>query len=149
MAQQEYASATDMTQLGIAAAAVSTLDAATQTAHRLKASARVATFLRKVHSLPFAVVPDEVTEYTVAIAQWTMLLRRGFNPESNVDATVRERYLDAIEDLERIASGAVELEPGADATAATEEGGPLCESETKHEWLYGVDALLEAESDGL
>jgi phage gp36-like protein len=149
MAQQEYATATDMTQLGISAAAVSSLDADTQTAHRLKASARVATFLRKVHTLPFDVVPDEVTEYTVAIAQWTMLLRRGFNPESNVDATIRERYLDAIKDLERIASGAVELEPGVDATPNVEEAGPLCESEEKHEWLFGVDALAAGEEDGL
>lgn len=119
-----YASTTDLANLGLPAEALSGVSLTVQEAHLTKASGKIDSYLRSRHSLPLgAPYPDEVIDCCVSLAAYTLLVRRGFNPDE-YDSNFRQQYDDALEWLRDLAAGRASLADTADATATTAEGAP-------------------------
>lgn len=121
----QYATTTDLANLGLPAAALTNVSADVQNAHLLKTGARMDGYLRSEHTFPFTVpYPDELIECNCVMAAYTILTSaRGYNP-ADVDDQFRLRYEDCLTWLRDIGAGRVALAATADATPNTNEGAP-------------------------
>jgi phage gp36-like protein len=120
----QYATAADLAVLGLPAAALVNIPAATQDDHLEKASGLIDSYLRAQHTLPLAVpYPDEVVRACVVITAYDLIQFRGYNPDE-YDANFRLRYEDTIRWCEQLAAGTVSLSQTADATGTVNEGRP-------------------------
>ena len=120
----QYATTTDLQQLGLPAEALTNVSAAIQNDHLLKAGGKIDSYLRSQYTLPLAVpYPDEIILCNVNIASYTLLKWRGFNADE-MDENFRLLYLDCVNWLEMLNRGEVSLGIDADATPGTSEGGP-------------------------
>ena len=99
-----YATTTDFTALGLPAAALGSID---PTAAIAAASARADGYLASRYTLPLVTWGEDLRDAVCAIAAYTLLSQRGFNPDAAADANVRDRYLDAIRWLEGISASRV------------------------------------------
>lgn len=148
----QYATATDLANLGLPAAALEGISPAIQDEHLRKASGRVDSYLRGRYSLPLAApYPDEIIEATVILAAYSLLVFRGFNPDE-YDSNFVRRYQDMVGNtsvggsrgwLDRVASGRANLATSADATSGTQEGAPTfdtAEGSTADERGWATDA---------
>ena len=113
----QYATTTDLAQLGLPAAALVNVSAAIQGAHLLAQGDRIDTYLRSQHTLPFSVpYPRELVECNAVMAAYAILQNtRGYNPEA-VDDGFRLRYEDCMAWLKDLSSGAASLDQAADDT---------------------------------
>lgn len=111
-----YASIADLTTYGLPATALGALSVPQQQAEVDAASARVDSYLRGRYALPLVAWGVEITEATCRIAAFNLLSVRGYNPAAGADENIRERYVDAIEWLERVQSKAAHpaITPAAD-----------------------------------
>ena len=121
----QYATTTDLAQLGLPAAALVNVSAAVQGAHLLAQGARIDTYLRSQHTLPItAPYPRELVECNAVMAAYAILQNtRGYNPEA-VDDGFRLRYEDCLAWLKDLSTGAASLDQTADATPTINEGRP-------------------------
>lgn len=131
MAATQYATSTDFGKYGLPAGA---LDGFAGDINDLlkKASGKVDGYLRGRYSCPLASpYPDEIVEAVCVIAAHSLLNVRGFDPNSDSDMAVRQRYEDLCGRpmqpgwLERIAQGRITLDTTADTTTGTQEGAPI------------------------
>lgn len=121
-----YATESDLLVLDLPAAAIAGLD--TQP-HLDAASSRVDGYLRGRYSLPLvAPYPSEIVSVTSALAAYSLIARRGFDPSSGTHLTLRQRFEDSTRWLERLASGMINLPDGADSSGGVDDGGPIIAS---------------------
>lgn len=124
-----YATSADLAALDLPASATEGMTAADITLHLEAASARVDGYLRGRYLLPLTSPPPaEIVSCTTALAAYSVLSRRGFDPHAGTDANVRARYEDAVSWLERIAQGKVNLAAASDASPSLQDGGPRVRS---------------------
>lgn len=91
-----YATLTDLVTYGLPATALANVPTATQTANINDASDVVDTYLRGRYSLPLIAWGTEITQAVCKIAAYQILSVRGYNPASQADVNIRDRYLDTI-----------------------------------------------------
>lgn len=130
MSATQYASSSDFTKYGLPAGA---LDGFTGDINDLlkKASGKVDGYLRGRYTTPLvSPFPDEIVEAVCVLAAHSLLSVRGYDPNSDSDMAVRQRYEDLCGRpmqpgwLERIAQGRITLDVTVDGTTA-QEGGPI------------------------
>jgi len=133
----QYATTADLAALGLPAAALAGVLAATQNEHLLKQGGKIDTYLRAHHTLPLSSpFPDSIIDCNAVMAAYTILQNfRGYSPDE-FDSGFRERYDDCIEFLKDLAAGRASLGTDADATAAR-EGAPKV-STGGNDALYGT-----------
>lgn len=123
----QYATTTNLQNLGLPAAALTSVSTTIQDEHLVKASGVVDSYLRGRTTLPLvAPYPDEIIDATCRIAAYTLLVRRGFNPDA-YDANFRALYEDAIRWLKDVSAGRANLAQAAD-TSTAREGAPRIQS---------------------
>ena len=142
---QQLASLTELARLGHLPQAMASLADEVKTEHLLAASGVALSYIAKRHALPLVSWGHDLIEAVVAIAAWTLLCQRGFNPTNPADMSVRERYLQALAWLRDVAKGLAELVDVVDATPSIQEAGPLVSSEKRHQWLWGARPLGDEE----
>ncbi len=127
-----YADATQFESFGLPPAALDGF-AGNVLDHLNLASGKVDSYLRGRYKVPLPgpSYPGEIVEAVCAIAAFTILSARGFDPSSGADQTVRERYLDQVGRpglkgwLQQLAEGRVNLDIGSDGTPGVNDGAPL------------------------
>lgn len=127
----QYATAGDFTKYGLPDDA---LDGYTGDINDLllEGSAKVDTYLRGRYTVPLAnPYPKEIVKAVCVLAAWDLLSVRGFDPNSESDTAIRQRYDDLCDRpmqpgwLERISQGRINLDIAADQTPTTGEGAPI------------------------
>lgn len=92
------------------------------------ASRTVDSYLRKRFSLPLVSWGNDVSQAVADLAQYNLLSRRGFRPNSGNDEIVVRRRDDAVKWLENVARGLVEPDI-VDSTPELDEEGSLAHSD--------------------
>ena len=134
-----YATTTDLARLGVAAAALASLDTDTIEGALEDASSKVDSFLRSRYAPPLlAPIPREIVTSTVHIANWMLLSVRGFNPANGADEVARTNYEDAIAWLRDLAKGLVSIDGLTDSTPAAAENGAVVASASAVEARAGA-----------
>jgi phage gp36-like protein len=119
----QYATVTDMQNLGLPDVALVNVSSAVINDTLAKSSGTINSFMRAQYSLPLSTpYPDEVVWCCVCIASYRLMVWRGYNPHE-FDAEIRKRYEDCMDWLRMLARGEVALDADADATPAR-EGAP-------------------------
>jgi phage gp36-like protein len=128
-----YAGIPDLITFGLPATAFGNTTTLQQQGALDAASAEMDSYFRARYDgdpvtgkLPFASWGTDVTEKCVAIAQWKLLLVRGFNPGAGADKNIRERYLDAINWLVQVKEN--KLHPFVVAPTTKQYDQPVCVS---------------------
>ena len=120
----QYATTTELANFGLPAAALTGISGTIQDQHLTLASGKVDSYLRGRYTLPLASpYPDEIKAAVCALAAYTLLKRRGFNPDA-YDSNFRDEYLSTLEWLDKLSEGKVNLDVAADATPTVHEGRP-------------------------
>lgn len=92
-----YALPADLAQLGLPATALTGVSADDQQAALDSASGVTDGYLAARFNLPLvAPFPPDLVQAVCSIAAYTLLSRRGYNPEAGSDQNVRLRYEDAM-----------------------------------------------------
>lgn len=87
-------------------------------------SAMVDGRLTATMTLPLSKWDEDLRAIVCDLAVWRLLRRRGFNPESPVDSTIRQAWQDAMNQLRDVQTEKSELAGATtDATPAVKEGG--------------------------
>jgi phage gp36-like protein len=100
-----YATTSDLTKLGMVGAAFANIDNATQTEALQYASAVADSYLQSHFVLPLTQWGYDLLGVVCAIAAWTLLATRGYNPQSQGDQNIRQRYEDALKWLDEVSKG--------------------------------------------
>lgn len=105
MSQPQYASQSDLTTLGIPAAALSGISGPEQDAALQAASAIIDSYLASRFDLPLASVGLDIKSCCAQLAAWSLMKRRGFNAGSTDAETLRMSYEDQVKWLTNVAKG--------------------------------------------
>lgn len=117
---QQYASIDDLTQAGLPAGALASLDKRTWNQALIRASSLAASYVGAKYTLPLAAPFDpQLTDAVCQIAAWRLLCLRGFNPDNDGDKVVRQGFLDATEWLTRVANGQAQIQVVTEAVPAS------------------------------
>lgn len=103
----DYATTTDLTNLGILPGALSPLSTTIKEAAITSASRLADSYLAGQFLLPLAAWEEDLTQKVVDIAVWRLLCNRGFNPDNPSDIAIRTVYEDAIKWFEKVAAGTI------------------------------------------
>lgn len=82
-------------------------------------------YIGKAHELPLISWDEDLKALVGDLAQYRLLSRRGFRPQSGNDQIAVKRHDDAVKVLEAIAKGTVRLANVVDSTESVDEDGPL------------------------
>jgi phage gp36-like protein len=99
---QQYATAADLSNLGLASQALSVITPDEQNAALLAASQTADGYLNSRFVFPLINWGTDLKTHVCEIAAFTLLSTRGYNPDAN--SIVRDRYKDAIRWLEQVAA---------------------------------------------
>lgn len=105
VAGTQYATTTDLNQIGILAQALVNVPAPALTESLQAASAVCDSYLQDQYILPLTSWGYDLVRATCIIAAWDCLTVRGYSPQSNGDQNIYKRYQDAIAWLEDVAKG--------------------------------------------
>jgi phage gp36-like protein len=148
MATQQLLTLTEFGNLGVAASAFPTsITDTVKTAQIVAASGVVAGYVGKRFTFPLAQWGDDIRSAVAAIATFTLLKLRGFNPENPADQLVVKAYDDAIAWCRDVAKGLVEPSDIIDATPTEDDAAPLVLSDAIAGW--SLPSTVTAEEDGL
>lgn len=132
---QQLASLTDLANLGLAAAAFpASITDGVKNGHLLAASGKVLGYVAKRAQLPLVSWGQDIVGATVAIATYTLMCLRGFDPANAADQVVIKGFDDTLKWLRDIARGDAELVDCVDSSAQTDEASPLLGSEPTLGW---------------
>lgn len=107
---QSYATIADLESAGLPPGALASVPYDVQMKALERASRVADTYLRDRYTLPLACPIDQsLVDAVVQIAAWRLMSRRGFDPNSPGDATIRVNYEDAVKWLTRIANGQAQI----------------------------------------
>lgn len=110
IAAASYATLEDLQEAGMPLGAIGSVPLKTQEKALERASRYADTYLRDRYTLPLAAPFDQsLVDAVVQIASWRLMQRRGFNPNTPGDATIRMGFEDAENWLKRIANGQAQL----------------------------------------
>lgn len=98
----QYASITDLTNIGLPATALGQLSNTQLTAALQAASDLIDAYFNVRYTLPLLAWSTDVTLHCCWIAAYIALTTRGYNPASGADINLRERYDDSIKWLGEI-----------------------------------------------
>lgn len=118
-----YATAADLTTVGISPNALADFGPLEQVAVIDTASRMVDGYLSSHYTLPLTRVGADVMLHTVAISVYLLMSARGYNPEAGADTNIRDRYNDAIRWLENVSKGLVHPDI-TDSSTKPVTGGP-------------------------
>lgn len=105
VAGTQYATRADLANLGLIGNALANVATAAQDAALAAASATADSFLQSRYELPLITWGQDLVRAVCVIAAYDVLTSRGFAPGGNVDANIRQRYLDAVGWLEAVGKG--------------------------------------------
>ncbi len=132
IAEAIYADPTDFAQYGLPGAAG--FEAQAVRYRLLSATGRCNALIVKQHKLPLVPpYPPELAEACCQIAGWRLLEHRGFDPESEADAAVKEAHDDALKWLENWGAGAEQPEV-IDDTPDVDDAVVAVSSEPSRGW---------------
>ena len=105
----QYAQVQDLTTYGLPATALQSpnLPVQVQNAALSDASDIADSYLRGRYSLPLIAWGSELTQAVCRIAAYNLLSVRGYNPGASADVNIRDRYVDAIDWLNKVQRQAV------------------------------------------
>lgn len=104
--------------------ATSTVQAALNTAQ-----GKVNSYLKKRYKLPLVSWGGDIEDAERALAQYALIARRGFNPQSQSDVNAKEVAATAIKWLEDVRESLCEPDNIVDSSPDIDEAGPLADSE--------------------
>lgn len=104
--------------------------------HLTKASSIADSYIRKRYGLPLSSYGADLSAAVYAIATFTLLRRRGFDPTNPADQLVVKGNDDAIAWLRDVAKGLAELADVVDATPGEPEAAPLFECDEQVDWDF-------------
>lgn len=113
----QYATTAELAQLGINAASLAGISTGDQDKALSAASAEADSYLAARFSVPLTTWGDDLRAAVCKIAAWTLLSRRGLNPDDPAAAVYRSNAEDARAWLDRVARGIVT--PNMAVTAPT------------------------------
>ena len=129
----QYATSSQFAEFGLPPAALDGFLGSVDD-HLTMASGVFDSYARGRYSVPLAgpgPYPTEVVAAVCAIAAYTIMMARGFDPSSGADQNIRERYTDMIGRpgqkgwLQQLAGGIVNLDLAVDATSGVHDGAPI------------------------
>jgi len=101
-----YATIADFEACGLPPGAIGDISKGEIQMHLDRQSAHADTYLGAKVTLPLAAPYDpQLVDAVCQLAAWRIMCRRGFNPDNNGDAVVRQGWVDAIAWLTRVANG--------------------------------------------
>ena len=130
----QYATLTDLANLGLPGAMLGNTSETVRSQMLIKASGVADSYIAKRHKLPLVQYGDDLRFNVCAIASFWLLRRSGFNPSNPADAAALQGYTEAMDWLDRVARGLVELANVIDSSPLTEEVAPLVSSEPLIAW---------------
>lgn len=132
-----YGTPTDLEDMALPAAALSTLTTA-QKEKALEAASRLAdSYFRENWGVPIANPNAALTDAVCAIAAWRLMSRRGFAPDAP-DSNLRTAYEDAIKWLEKCQKReCIPFDETDDATPSVGESQPLVTSDFDPNIVWG------------
>lgn len=130
-----YASSSDLTRLGVGAAAVVGIPSGEIATALDSASDLADSYLGARYTLPLVAWGDDLRRAVCQIAAYDVIAgNRGFNPEQGADVSLRLRYEDAIKWLERVAAGSLVPVAVIDSSPTTDEGSAFVITDAKRGW---------------
>lgn len=119
-----YATRTDLTRFGVAAAALAGLTEATQDAALAAASALADGYIPRRFTPPLTAWGDDLKRAVAMIAAYDLLSGRGFDPRGGgTDENIRLRYEDAMAWLRDVSRGFIDPRGVVDATPDVDDFG--------------------------
>lgn len=122
VAGTQYATITDLNQIGILAQALANVPTQALTEALQAASAVCDSYLQDQYVLPLTLWGYDLVRATCAIAAWDALTVRGYSPQSQGDQNIYKRYQDAIKWLEEVAKGTKKPSQIVDSSTPTGTG---------------------------
>lgn len=148
MAAQQYLSTAEFQAQTLNGAALAGINDTDQATALTWASGVAASYLRKRYALPLVSWGEELKQKVGELAQWFLLTRRGFKPNSGSDEVARLRYEDAISWFKDVSRGLVEIDC-VDQTPTVDEAGSLAASEPRSNWSITTGRRCDtSDSDG-
>jgi phage gp36-like protein len=141
----QYATALQFGEFGLPPAALDGFTGSVDD-HLTMASGVFDSYARGRYAVPLAgpTYPTEVIAAVCAIAAYTIMMARGFDPSSGADQNVRERYQDMLGRpgqkgwLQQLAGGMVNLDLASDATSGVHDGAPIVRGRFGSSGRYGA-----------
>jgi phage gp36-like protein len=142
----QYATSAQFAEFGLPPAALDGFTGSVDD-HLAMASGVFDSYARGRYSVPLAGVgpfPTEVVAAVCAIAAYTIMMARGFDPSSGADQNIRERYQDMLGRpgqkgwLQQLAGGMVNLDIAVDATSGAHDGAPIIRGRYSARWGAGA-----------
>lgn len=100
------------------------------------AAGRVNSFLKKRYSLPLVSWGEDLEYAEMCLAQYQLIARRGFNPQSQSDVNAKDQSKEALDWLKLVANGDVEPNDIVDATPNLDEAGTLSSESEQVSFKY-------------
>jgi phage gp36-like protein len=127
LAGTQYATRTDLTQIGLVGAALANVPTAAQDEAIQAASAIADSYLQGQYVLPLSQWGYDLTRAVCCIAAWDCLTARGYSPQSQGDQNVYKRFEDALKWLDEVSKGMQTPSNILDAStpAANPDGGQV------------------------
>lgn len=122
VAGTQYATPTDLTDLGLIGGALSTVSMTTQNAALVAASAIADSYLQSRYSLPLTTWGRDLTRIICTIAAYDLLTSRGFGMTQGSDENIRKRYMDALTWLDEVSKGTTTPSQLHDSSTSTSSG---------------------------
>ena len=116
-----YATTADLALMGIPSVALTSVTTTVQTAILLAASNFCDGYLASQYDLPLTAWGQDLTEAVCHIAAYKLMVKRGFNAESN--AAFRQNFEDSLAWLKQISEGKVSPFEIVDSTPSTPHAG--------------------------
>lgn len=130
----QYATATELKQLGLPAEAVEELLDADIDAQIQASCGVIDAYLSSRYTLPIsAPYPDVLKRFSVDMAVFHILMRRGFSAEA-YDGNYKILHDRAEEFFKDVAAGRANIPDLIDATPSTSEGAPMFATGTARGW---------------
>ena len=130
----QYATATELRQIGLPNEALEEVADADIDAQIQASCGVIDAYLASRYTLPISSpYPDVLKRFSVDMAVFHILMRRGFNPE-DYDANYKELHDRAEEFFKDVAAGRVSIPDLIDATPSTNEGAPRVTTATARGW---------------
>lgn len=127
----------EFASLGLAASTFpASLTDAIKSTHITAASGVVLGYVGKRFELPLISWGDDIRSAVAAIATFTLMKLRGFDPSNPADQMVVKAYDDAIAWCRDVAKGLVEPVDIEDGTPDLDDAGPLISSDAQAGWQW-------------
>ena len=105
VAGTQYATTTDLGNVGLTSAALATMTTGQQTAALAGASALVDSYLESRYTLPLTAWGSDLARCVAILAAYDLLSTRGYNPNAGADMNWRQRYVDQMAWLDEVSKG--------------------------------------------